>query len=83
MNLLSSKTKNVVNRTVMLPKQNAELSLTQSSAQLGLARDTSSEDVDGKMVIIVFTEFPRLDKLLYDDGCVNRNHSSLFFLKAA
>ncbi|KAM7300991.1 adhesion G protein-coupled receptor L2 [Ixodes scapularis] len=68
MNIVSGTTANIVNQTVMLPRKSTVFNLTQSTAQIGLAPNSVSSDGDSTALVIVFTEFPRLDKLLYDDG---------------
>ncbi|EEC09660.1 hypothetical protein IscW_ISCW008307 [Ixodes scapularis] len=68
MNIVSGTTANIVNQTVMLPRKSTVFNLSQSTAQIGLAPNSVSSDGDSTALVIVFTEFPRLDKLLYDDG---------------
>ncbi|CAN7985918.1 unnamed protein product, partial [Ixodes hexagonus] len=68
MSIVSGTTSNVVNQTVMLPRKSTVFNLTQSTALIGLAPNNRSNNVDGMALVIVFTEFPRLDKFLYDDG---------------
>lgn len=68
MNIVSGTTANIVNQTVMLPRKSTVFNLSQSTAQIGLTPNSVSSDGDSTALVIVFTEFPRLDKLLYDDG---------------
>ncbi|KAK8758511.1 hypothetical protein V5799_003856 [Amblyomma americanum] len=78
MNIISSTTTHVANQTMVLPGPGTVHNRTHSTAQLRLARHPSDESGkpvresgaggDGGAVVIVFTEFPHLDKLLHDDG---------------
>lgn len=73
MNIMSSTTTHIANQTMQLPGPGTIFNRTHSTAQLRLARDASGDDHvshagDGGTVVIVFTEFPRLDKLLQHDG---------------
>lgn len=78
MNIISSTTTNIANQTMLLPAPANASNRTYSTAQLRIARNSSgaedeSTDAVGSGggagdVVIVFTEFPRLDKLLLDDG---------------
>ncbi|KAH7965139.1 hypothetical protein HPB49_004275 [Dermacentor silvarum] len=75
MNIISSTTTHIANQTMLLPAPGNNLNRTYSTAQLRIARSSSGAEEDSRDgddgagdVVIVFTEFPRLDKLLLDDG---------------
>ncbi|KAH7967049.1 hypothetical protein HPB49_021776 [Dermacentor silvarum] len=75
MNIISSTTTHIANQTMLLPAPGNNLNRTYSTAQLRIARSSSGAEEDSRGgddeagdVVIVFTEFPRLDKLLLDDG---------------
>ncbi|XP_075535375.1 adhesion G protein-coupled receptor L3-like [Dermacentor variabilis] len=75
MNIISSTTTHIANQTMLLPAPGNNLNRTYSTAQFRIARNSSGADQNSQDgddgagdVVIVFTEFPRLDKLLLDDG---------------
>ncbi|KAL3216906.1 hypothetical protein MRX96_032779 [Rhipicephalus microplus] len=78
MNIISSTTTHIANQTMLLPAPGNSSNRSYSTAQLRIARNSSGAEEDSPLgpagedgagdVVIVFTEFPRLDKLLLDDG---------------
>ncbi|XP_075744737.1 adhesion G protein-coupled receptor L2 isoform X2 [Rhipicephalus microplus] len=78
MNIISSTTTHIANQTMLLPAPGNTSNRSYSTAQLRIARNSSGAEEDSPLgpagedgaadVVIVFTEFPRLDKLLLDDG---------------
>ncbi|XP_064455757.1 uncharacterized protein LOC135366781 isoform X1 [Ornithodoros turicata] len=64
MNIVSSASRNVLGEVITLPQDGKVSTLSTGTVQIHLAANKQSPKLYNQTVVIVYTEFPRLDRIL-------------------